>query len=220
MKAGMTIRWGLAIAGLLMAGTVWAQGPGGGPGSEMGPGTGQGIGHGGHRPPMERAFGGGGIQGRWWSNPKIAEQLKLTDEQKKQFDDTLQAHRERLIDLRANVDKAELAMAPLIRDDQPNESKILAQIDQLAAARAELEKANARYLLAIRSKLTPEQWKAVQEFRTKTANEGRGWERQGRGPGGASMRHRPGPPPPGAQSGFDDGAAPESPDAPVSGNKP
>ena len=52
-------------------------------------------------------------------------------------------------------------MEPLVKDDQPNEASILAQIDKVAQARAELEKANARYLLALRSKLTPEQWKTV-----------------------------------------------------------
>ena len=35
----------------------------------------------------------------------------------------------------------------------------------MAQARAELEKANARFLLAIRAKLTPEQWKQMQAFR-------------------------------------------------------
>jgi hypothetical protein len=32
-------------------------------------------------------------------------------------------HREKLIDLRANLEKAELALEPLVRDDQPNEAK-------------------------------------------------------------------------------------------------
>ena len=73
-------------------------------------------------------------------------------------------HREKLIDLRASLEKAELELEPLMSDDQPNEGKILAQIDKVAQARAELEKANARFLLAIRSKLTPEQWKQVQEI--------------------------------------------------------
>jgi hypothetical protein len=37
----------------------------------------------------------------------------------------------------------------------------------VAAARAELFKANARFLLAIRGKLTSDQWKQVQEFRAE-----------------------------------------------------
>jgi protein CpxP len=190
MKVSMAIRLGVAMAGLFTAASVLAQGPGHMPG--------QGPEHmnGEHRPPFERAFGGPGVHGRWWNNPKIAEELKLTDEQKKAFDATLLEHRETLIDLRGNVEKAELAMEPLIRDDQPNEGKILAQIDKVAQARAELEKANARYLLAIRAKLTPEQWKQVQAFRANHGQEGRDREERGPRHGREGMRHGPPPSPP------------------------
>ena len=41
-------------------------------------------------------------------------------------------------------------MEPLMSADEPNDAAILAQIDKVAQARAELEKANARFLLAIR----------------------------------------------------------------------
>jgi Spy/CpxP family protein refolding chaperone len=145
---------------------------------------------------MERAFGPEGGHGRWWNNPKMVERLKLTDEQRKAFDGILLEHREKLIDLRASVEKAELGMEPLMGDDQPNEAKILAQIDKVAQARAELEKANARFLLAIRGKLTPEQWKLVQAYRANRGQERRGWEhcgqgRDGQGPGGQYHRQAP-----------------------------
>jgi protein CpxP len=173
---------GLAIAGVMLAATALAQGPGGG----MGPGSGMGpeAGFGEHRPPMERAFGAQGGHGRWWNNPKVVEQLKLTDEQRKTFDDILLDHRAKLIDLRASLEKAELTLEPLMSDDSPNEAKILAQIDKVAQARAELEKANAGFLLAIRAKLTPEQWKQVQAFRADHEHEGRGGEERGPGHGG------------------------------------
>ncbi|HEX4286175.1 MAG TPA: Spy/CpxP family protein refolding chaperone [Terracidiphilus sp.] len=190
MKSSIKVRIGLAIATFCMTGAVFAQGPGsmGGPGS-------QGMGH---RPPFERAFGGHGVEGRWWNNPKIVERLKLSDDQRKAFDQILLEHREKLIDLRANLEKTELTMESLVGNEQPNEGAILGQIDKVAAARAELEKANARYLLALRSKLTPEQWKQVQEFRHGDGREGWGQEghrpdRMGpgrRGPGGPD-----GPPP-------------------------
>jgi Spy/CpxP family protein refolding chaperone len=166
---------------------------------------------------MERALGIQGIQGRWWNNPKIIEQLKLTDEQRKTFDGILLEHREKLIDLRANVEKAELAMEPLIGVDQPNEAAILTQIDKVAQARAELEKANARFLLAIRNKLTPEQWKQIQAFRANRGEEhGKdahlvgpgGWKQNRHGRGGQYQYGRPVPPPP------PDGAEPDAPAAP------
>jgi Spy/CpxP family protein refolding chaperone len=50
-------------------------------------------------------------------------------------------------------------LEPLVENASPgDEAKILAQIDRVADARADLEKANARMLLAIREVLTPEQW--------------------------------------------------------------
>jgi len=186
MKAWMAARLGVAVAGLLMAGSALAQGPGGGQGPMGGPGFGE------HRPPMERALGPQGNQGRWWNNPKMVAELKLTDEQRKAMDAILFQHREKLIDLRGTVEKAELEMEPLMRDDQPNETKILAQIDKVAQARAELEKANARFLLVIRGKLTPEQWKQVQAIRANRQQGQRDWERGGEGRGGEG-RDRQGP---------------------------
>ncbi|MGD0801451.1 MAG: Spy/CpxP family protein refolding chaperone [Terracidiphilus sp.] len=198
MKGFDVVRLGWAIAGVLLAGTVsLAQGPGGG----MGPGPGFEE----HRPPMEKAFAHQGDHGRWWNNPKAIERLKLTDEQRKSFDGILLEHREKLIDLRASLEKAELVLEPLMGDDQPNEAKILAQIDQVAQARAELEKANARFLLAIRAKLTPEQWKQLEQWKHSQADRGdRGPQPRGKGadmqgPGGwkqGGQGHQQAVPPP------------------------
>ena len=210
---------GLAMAGVLLAGTALAQGPGGG----LGPGPGFGPGFGEHRPPMERAFGPQGDHGRWWNNPKLVERLKLTEAQRKSMDETLLAHREKLVDLRGTLEKAELGLEPLMREDQPNEAAILAGIDKVAQARAELEKANARFLLAIRAKLTPEQWKQLEADRAEHEQRG-GWERdrtgrdgQGanrQGPGG--QLRRPAPPSEPAAPNAAPGAAPQgqSEDAP------
>lgn len=221
MRGLGVVRVGLAVAGLMMAGAAWAQGPGGpgmgGPGMG-GPGM-DGPRMDGHRPPMERAFREHGVEGRWWNNPRVIERLKLTDDQRKGFDQILQDHKEKLIDLRANLEKAEVVMEPLVSADQPDEGKILAQIDKVAQARAELEKANARYLLALRAKLTPEQWKEVQEMRQNHMREG--WGRDGRGPGGMHDRGKgPGgpngaapPAGPGPTGMLDDDSAPEMPAA-------
>lgn len=160
--------WGvisLSLAAVLAAGgAASAQGPGPGPGPGMGPGMG-GPGFGMHRPPMERMLGLNG--GRWWNNPSMIDRLKLTDDQRKAMDQILLDHRKVLIDKRADVEKAEVDLEPLMQDDQPDEAKVLSQIDKLAQARAELEKANARFLLAIRAKLTPDQWKELRAARAE-----------------------------------------------------
>jgi Spy/CpxP family protein refolding chaperone len=150
---------------------------------------------------MENAFGAQGAQGRFWNNPRIVERLKLTDVQCKEFDEIFLHHREKLIDLRANLQKAELALEPLVRDSQPNETKILAQIDKVAQARAELEKANAAFLLDIRSKLTADQWTQLQAERANRGRENRGAGQGGWRQGGGQFNRQtppPQPPPPGS----------------------
>jgi periplasmic protein CpxP/Spy len=201
MKGSMALRTGVAVAALLAAGAVFAQEP---------PAAAGGPGFGGHRPPMERALGGHGEHGKWWNNPTVVEKLKLTDDQRKAMDAIYLQHREKLIDLRANLEKSELKMEPLMSADQPNESAILAQIDEVAQTRAELEKANARFLLALRSKLTPDQWKQVQEFRASHEGMHRNWRPGGPRPGGPDGDNQAPPPPPapGPQGMLDDGPLP------------
>ena len=192
MKEVLAVK--LSLAAMLAAGILAvAQGPG----PTVGPDQGGGPGFGMHRPPMERALGLGGPQGRWWNDPAMVQKLQLTDDQRKSMDEILLSHREQLVDLRGAVEKAELAMEPLMSDDQPNESKILAQIDKVAQARAELEKANARFLLAIRAKLTPDQWKQLQAARAERMEQRHQWKRD-RGPAPQG-----GPPPgPGGPQGM------------------
>ena len=154
MKAMKTVRLVLAVAGVLMAGGfAGAQGPGGGPG------MGQGFGM--HRPPMERGLAGG----QFWNNPNIVKQLNLTDDQRKAMDGIMQDHRMKLIDLQANLEKAEVTMGPLMKADSPDRGAIEAQIDKVVQSRAALEKANSLFLLDLRMQLKPDQWKQLQTMR-------------------------------------------------------
>jgi Spy/CpxP family protein refolding chaperone len=110
---------------------------------------------------MERAFHLG-PRGRWWSNPDVASKIGLSADQQKKMDAIFEQARPSLMNLSQAVHGEEQNMAPLLAADQPDESKILAQIDRIAQARAELEKANARMLLGLRRLLTPDQWKTLQ----------------------------------------------------------
>jgi Spy/CpxP family protein refolding chaperone len=110
---------------------------------------------------MERAFHFG-PPGRWWNNSAFANALGLTADQQKRMETVFQQNRPTLINLNAAVRKEEADMEPLLSADQPDETKILAQIDRIAQARTELEKANARMLLGMRRVLTQEQWTKLQ----------------------------------------------------------
>lgn len=199
-----------ALAIALVGGTLAvAQGP---------DGMGVGGGFGPHHSRFEEALGS---QGRWWNNPRMIQSLKITDEQRKAMDEIMFAHREKLIDLQANLERSELAMEPLMSADQPDRAAMEAQIDKIVTARADLEKANALFLLDIRMKLTPDQWKQLKDMRTHMME-----RRHDRGPGDKPMwgqggpgaqhmwRQHPGgnnppPPPPPPPNG----AAPQAPPA-------
>jgi periplasmic protein CpxP/Spy len=114
-----------------------------------------------HHGPMNRAMRMG-PPGKWWSDPATAQRLGLTADQQKKMDELFQQSRLKLIDLSAALQKEEAILEPLLAADRPDEAKILSQIDRIAQARAELEKANARMLLGIRNMLTPDQWKRLQ----------------------------------------------------------
>jgi Spy/CpxP family protein refolding chaperone len=96
--------------------------------------------------------------GMWWKNPGIVQKLTLSVEQTKKMDDIFQASRIQLIDLKANVEKQNAILEPMLSANPPDTAKALAQIDKVAQARAELEKGDAKMLLGIRGVLTPDQW--------------------------------------------------------------
>lgn len=103
-----------------------------------------------------------GLGARWWKDPQRVEKLGLTAEQQKKMDDVFLLSRLKLIDLTASLDKEEAILEPLVSADPPDAEKIRAQINRVADARAELEKANANMLLGLRLLLTPDQWKKLQ----------------------------------------------------------
>lgn len=154
-------------------------------------------------------MGGAGGQGQFWNNPNVVKLLTLTDDQRKAMDGILQDHKMKLIDLRANLEKAEVTMGPMMKADTPDQKAIEAQIDKVVMARAELEKANARFLLDIRMQLKPDQWKQLQTMRMNRmqhqgmGDRGRmgehgqgGWGQDGQRPGmdgqGGQFRGGPG----------------------------
>jgi Spy/CpxP family protein refolding chaperone len=102
-----------------------------------------------------------GPPGRWWNNPQIVQQVGVTTEQQKKLDDIYQQYRLKLIDSNAALDREEATLEPLVNADPPDDAKVIAQLDHVAQARAELEKVNARMLWSLRRVLTSEQWKKL-----------------------------------------------------------
>ena len=113
--------------------------------------------------------------GMWWKNPDVAARIGLTAEQQKRIGDLFLQSRVQLIHMHASLQEEQLLLEPLLDATPLNEAKAMAQIDKIADTRADLEKANAKMLLDIRSVLTADQW-------SKLRNRPRGM----RGPGDRS----------------------------------
>ena len=101
------------------------------------------------------------VKGTFWRNPEWISMLDLSVDQQKRMDDIFQQYRLKLIDLNASLQKEELILEPLLGGTKPSpdaEAKIMSQVDRIAEARAELEKANSRMLVNILQVLNTDQW--------------------------------------------------------------
>jgi Spy/CpxP family protein refolding chaperone len=112
----------------------------------------------------------------WWDSP-IAQNLNLTPEQQKQIRGTVREFRDRLIEQRAGVQKAEAGFMDFLNDDQVNEAKAKEAIDKLVVARGDLMRSVSQMSLRLRAVLTPQQWQDVQRRRAQQRPQGP----QGRG---------------------------------------
>lgn len=118
--------------------------------------------HGMHEGPMGGSMGFG-MERKWWKDEYVAQQINLTPEQIKRMDTIFEQSKLQLIDMRANLQKQEVLLEPLLSANPVDTTRTMAQIDKVAQARADLEKADAKMLLGIRGVLTPEQWTKLNE---------------------------------------------------------
>ncbi len=66
----------------------------------------------------------------------MVQRIGINSDQQKKMDNIFQANRLRLVDLNATLQKDEMTLEPLMSSETPDETKILAQIDKVAQARA------------------------------------------------------------------------------------
>jgi Spy/CpxP family protein refolding chaperone len=133
--------------------------------------------------------------GAWWKDSEVAKKLGLTEVQVGQIEQTFLAHRLRLVDLRADLEKQELSLQPLLDADRPDEARVSAQIDLITAARGRLEKEHASMLLAIRRALSTDQWRQLQALQQERARRSHGGPPAGRPSGSGPFPGHPAPPP-------------------------
>jgi Spy/CpxP family protein refolding chaperone len=107
------------------------------------------------------------MMGPWWKNAEIANQLHLTDQQKKEIDQSFYQYRLQLIDATAATQKLDMQLDNLMNADYLEEAQINQTLDQLVQARGQLSKIYAGMLISIRKVLLPEQWRSLQDLQAE-----------------------------------------------------
>lgn len=151
--------------------------------------------------------------GAWWKNSKIAEKLNLTDSQIKQLEDTFYQHRLKLIDVGAEMQKADMKLQQMLDADTVDESAVNSQVDQVLAARGKMEREFTNMNLNFRKILTLDQWKQLRSIQGEPTHD-RMFFRHGPGPGGAPIGGSIGP---GPQSELSPDMIPEDMQLPEAG---
>lgn len=134
----------------------------------------------------------------WWDSPLVRD-LNLSQDQQNQIKAAVKEYRTKLIDLRANAEKAEAEMEEAFNDDVFDPRRATDAVDRLVTARGELTRTLSLMGVRLRSTLTSDQWKELQKRRETMQDRFRDRMMERRPMGGQNrpnMRPQGGNPPP------------------------
>jgi hypothetical protein len=106
----------------------------------------------------------------WWSKP-VVKNLNLSQPQKLQIHNTVQQYRVHLIDVRAEVAKAEIDLEDQFNRDPVDQQKANQAIERLIAARTDLTRTLSQMSLKLRMVLNEQQWRELQRLRPMPGQE-------------------------------------------------
>jgi Spy/CpxP family protein refolding chaperone len=100
----------------------------------------------------------------WWTNPRVAERLNLTAEQQKRIGDLAFQSGQKMIDLRADLQKARLGLTHLLGAEALDDAAIDKTVDQLQNAECGLQRARIRLRVDIARVLDRDQRLALRDI--------------------------------------------------------
>ena len=151
-----------------------------------------------------RPGGRGGMQrggaenlGKFWENERVAEALKLSDEQTAELNASLDATKASLEAIKGDGKEAQEELRAELEKDNPDVTTVNRLVDQITASQAERMRITTNHKVAVQSILTADQEKALKDARRggRGGMQGRGQGRgeaagEGRGERGENMRER------------------------------
>ena len=101
----------------------------------------------------------------WWNNPDVANELRLTDAQKKQLEGVNTDLKLTLIDAGATGLKSYVRLQSLLDADEFDKAAYNRELDSASAAAARLIKDFGQMALTVRTTLTAEQWHKLETMK-------------------------------------------------------
>jgi len=159
---------GMGMMGGMMGGGMMGHGMKGGRGMGM-----TGIGHG-----MREGMGIGRIL-------RMGDQLKLTDQQKTKLEGLQVQFQTEAVDQRAQLEKAQIKLRSLMKDDNASDKDVLAAIDNVSNLRGGMMKMHYRHYSEAKAVLTADQINQLKDLRKQRMGMRQG--RMGQGHPGMGM---------------------------------
>ena len=111
------------------------------------------------------------MHGKWWNNSAMADELKLTDSERKILDEKYTDSRRKLIDLKSDVEKERLELDIVLDKQDSMRTQIAEQYNRLENARAKLSKERFGLIIEVREIIGVERFQELKAIhRSKAGN--------------------------------------------------
>ncbi len=121
------------------------------------------------------AFGffGGEVHYKWWKNPKIANEMELSDQQAEKIEKIFRSYKERILVYQKKLNKKETELAAKLRKPDCSRDEVLEITDNIEGIKASLTRIKVEMFLQVKSVLTPKQEEILHNINARYRGRGR-----------------------------------------------
>lgn len=101
------------------------------------------------------------MHGKWWLDRTLAEELQLTDSERKVLEDKYTESRRKMIDLKSELEKERLELDIVLDKQDAEKAQIIERYENLEKARAKLSKERFGLLVEVREVIGVERFQSL-----------------------------------------------------------
>jgi Spy/CpxP family protein refolding chaperone len=115
------------------------------------------------------AFGfiSGEIHYKWWKNPRIKEEMELTDKQVESIEEIFTSYREQIILFQRELKREEAELLTVLRKPECSRDEVMEITDHIEDMKATLTRIKVEMYLKIKNVLTTEQVKTLHNIKDR-----------------------------------------------------